>query len=80
MNVELSSAVDNIKEISEDITLPRNVKHKLEIITEILENSGDISMRISKAIHELEDLVEEKNLQAYSRTQLFNIISILESF
>ena len=79
MNVELVSAVDNIKELSEDSTLPRNVKQKLGIVTEILENSGDISMKISKAIHELEDLVEEKNLQAYSRTQLFNIISILES-
>jgi len=79
MNVELCNAVDTMKELSEDSTLPKNVKHKLTLVMEILKNSGDISMKISKAIHELEELVEDKNLQAYSRTQLFNVISFLET-
>ena len=79
MNFEISNALETMKELSEDSTMPRNVKQKLSFIIEILENSGDISMKISKAIHELEDLVDDKNLQAYSRTQLFNVISFLES-
>jgi len=79
MNFEMSQIVDSMKELSEDMTLPRNVKQKIEFVVEILENSGDLSMKVSKAIHEIEDLVEDKNLQAYSRTQLFNIISLLET-
>ena len=67
-----------MKEIAEDTTLPKNVRDKLEYAMEILNNGDDISMRISKAIHEIEDLVDDKNLEAYSRTQLFNVISQLE--
>ncbi|MBW3023206.1 UPF0147 family protein [Candidatus Woesearchaeota archaeon] len=80
MNLQITEVVDNMKEIYEDNTIPKNVKLKLGVVIEILEENGDISMKISKAIHELEDLVEDKNLQAYSRTQLFNVISILETF
>ena len=79
MNFEMSQIVDSMKELSEDMTLPRNVKQKIEFVVEILKNSGDLSMKVSKAIHEIEDLVEDKNLQAYSRTQLFNVISLLET-
>jgi len=79
MNLELCQAVDVMKELSEDATLPKNVKQKLTVILELLENSGDISMKVSKAIHEIEELVDDKNLQAYSRTQLYNVIGFLES-
>jgi len=79
MNLELCQAVDVMKELSEDVTLPKNVKQKLTVILELLENSGDISMKVSKAIHEIEELVDDKNLQAYSRTQLYNVIGFLES-
>ncbi|MEM4336688.1 MAG: UPF0147 family protein [Candidatus Woesearchaeota archaeon] len=79
MNLQLANAVEIMKELSEDNTLPKNVKQKLLFIVEILENNGDLSLKVSKAIHELEEIVEDKNLQAYSRTQLFNVISTLES-
>lgn len=71
--------IEFMKEITDDNTLPKNVKQKIGDIIEILNENDEISMKISKAMYQLEDLVEDKNLQAYSRTQLFNVISQLES-
>ena len=79
MNMQMAQLVENMKELYEDNTLPKNVRQKLNFIIELLEENGEVSMKISKAIHELEEIVEDRNLQAYSRTQLFNIISMLET-
>jgi len=72
--------VDVLKELTEDATLPRNVKERLEVAIEILEENIDPSLKINKVLHQLEEIVDDKNLQSYSRTQIFNIISLLESF
>ena len=76
---QILEIVEFMKEISEDNTLPKNVMQKLNGIMDILNDSSEISMKVSKAIHELEDIVDDKNLEAYSRTQLYNIISQLET-
>ena len=76
---QILEIVEFMKEISEDNTLPKNIKDKLGTVIEILNTNGDMSMNISKAMYELEDMADDRNLQAYSRTQLFNVISQLES-
>jgi len=35
-------------------------------------------IRINKALHELEEIADDINLQPFTRTQLWNIVSILE--
>jgi len=79
MSSQILGVIEFMKEISEDATLPKNVKQKIDFIIEILNNGEDIGMKISKAIHELEYIVDDKNLEAYSRTQLYNVISQLET-
>ena len=79
MSSQILNVIEFIKEISEDGNLPKNVKQKINSIIEILNNGEEVSMKISKAIHELEDIVDDKNLEAYSRTQLYNVISQLET-
>jgi len=79
MSSQILNVIEFIKEISEDGALPKNVRQKIDTIIEILNNGEEVSMKISKAIHELEDIVDDKNLEAYSRTQLYNVISQLET-
>ena len=79
MSSQMLEIVEFMREISEDNTLPRNVRQKIGVVIELLTDNGDTSMMINKAMNELEDLVEDRNLQAYSRTQLYNVISQLES-
>ncbi len=76
---QILDIVEFMREIAEDNVLPKNVTQKLSAIMEILNDNSETSMKVSKAIHELEDIVDDKNLEAYSRTQLYNVISQLET-
>ena len=67
------------EDLLDDVTLPKNAKQKIEKIVRALQNQNDSNLEISKAIQELEEIGEDMNLQSYTRTQLFNVISLLES-
>ncbi|MBU0461926.1 MAG: UPF0147 family protein, partial [Nanoarchaeota archaeon] len=40
----------------------------------------ELSIRINKALSELDEISDDTNLQAYTRTQIWNIASMLEMF
>ena len=69
-----------LQELHEDEYVPKNVKLKVAQTMELLNQEGEISIRKSKALTELEALTEDANVEAYTRSQLFNVVSLLESF
>ncbi len=75
---DLSGIIEVLAELGNDNTVPRNVKLKLSAITLVLENSSERSIKIDKALQELEEITDDGNLQPYVRTQLWNIASMLE--
>ncbi len=76
---QIMGIVEAISEIESDSTVPKNIKKKLGETARILKNSDDEELiRISKAISELEEVVDDQNMQSYTRTQLLNILSMLE--
>ncbi len=75
----LNELIEIINELSEDSSVPRNVKDKLKSINTILtDESREKNISINKAKDILADLSEDQNLQTFSRTQLWNISSMLE--
>ena len=77
---QIRDIVDAIEELLEDNTVPKNVKKKLELISVALKEDGeDISIRINKALSELDELSDDTNLESFTRTQIWNIASMLES-
>ena len=75
----LNKLIEMITELSEDSSVPRNVKDKLKSINTILtDESREKNISINKAKDILADLSEDQNLQTFSRTQLWNISSMLE--
>ena len=38
----------------------------------------ELSIKVNKAMNELDDIASDINLQAYTRTQIWNIVSSLE--
>ena len=73
------SIIEALQEISTDSTVPRNVKEKLTKIVEVLkQEKEDFLLRKDKALSELDEVVEDTNLQAYTRTQIWNVVSALE--
>lgn len=76
---EIGGIIETLKELSEDMEIPKNVKTRIDETLDVMGDDIDISLRIHKVLQTLEEVVEDKNLQPFSRTQIYNIISLLES-
>lgn len=70
-----------LSEILEDRTVPRNIRAAAEEakkeLTENTENGWDI--RLSSAISVLDEIINDPNMPMYTRTQIWNIVSMLEA-
>ena len=75
---EVDIVISSLSEIHEDVTVPRNVRAKIESIISALKEEVELSIKINKALNELDELSSDVNLQAYTRTQIWNIMSVLE--
>jgi len=75
---QLQNVILALQELEQDPSTPRNVKARLASTIKVLNEKSETSIKVSKALHELEDLTEDSNVQSYTRTQLFNIVSLLE--
>jgi len=76
---ELPEVIEALNDLMSDNTVPRNIKTKLEETIKALKNESDISLSVNKALHELDEIQDDTNLQAHTRTQLWGISSMLET-
>jgi uncharacterized protein (UPF0147 family) len=76
---DFSQVIEALKEMDQDPTLQKNVKDKIEIIFQIIEEDEDSRIKVDKIMHELDELSDNANLQAYTRTQIWNLVSLLEN-
>ena len=72
------TVVNSLNEIKEDATVPRNVRTKIEYIVNTLKEDAELSIKVNKALSELDKIANDVNLQAYTRTQIWNVMSMLE--
>ena len=69
-----------IQQIVNDRTVPRNIRTKCEESIQILQNEKeDVAVRISTVISNMDEISNDPNIPMYTRTQIWNIVSILES-
>lgn len=63
-----------------DDNVPKNIKIKINtIITTLDEKNTATGIKANKALQELDEISEENNIPEYIRTQIWSIVSILES-
>ena len=74
----LEGIIEVLDELCEDSTIPKNIKIKFQEINFQLNDKCDISIKINKALHELDEITNDTNMQSYVRTQIWNIVSMLE--
>jgi len=75
---QLTMVVAALRELEGDAQVPKNVKNTIANAIKTLEQDGEMSIKVSRALQELEQLTEDNNMQSYTRTQIFNIVSLLE--
>jgi uncharacterized protein (UPF0147 family) len=75
---QVEEVIDFLSALQEDTGVPKNVKMKIQEIVDSLQDTSDISIKINKALSDLEEIAEDSNMQSFTRTQIWNVISLLE--
>ena len=65
--------------ISEDRTTPRNIRRAAKEASEMLDlPEQSQAVRAAQAINILDDISQDPNMPPYTRTRIWNIVSLLE--
>lgn len=77
--VSLQQVIVILDMIITDRTVPRNIKKAAEDSKIALSNnSSSEELKISTAIHLLDEITNDPNMPLYTRTQIWNVVSMLE--
>jgi len=77
---EIKDVIENLESLQEDSSVPKNVKERFRNTVSVLKEEVDLKIRVNKALHELDEIADDPNLEAYTRTQIWNLVSVLEKF
>lgn len=76
---ELKRVASILEQIVNDRTVPRNIRKAAEDSKNALDdNNQSLEVRISTAIHILDEIINDPNMPMYTRTQIWNTVSMLE--
>jgi uncharacterized protein len=75
----LDQICDGLNMISEDSSIPRNIRRGAEEIKALLLKLDDpIDLRVASATSRLDELANDPNIPLHGRTLIWNIMSRLE--
>jgi len=76
----LEEVMSILEELHEDTLLPKNVRMQIEqIMRDLQDETAELAIRRDRALATIEELSMDSTLEAYTRTQLFYVVSLLES-
>jgi uncharacterized protein (UPF0147 family) len=75
---QVEDIIKALDDLSEDTAIPKNIKLKIQNITNTLKEKTDVSIKVSKALGELDEIADDANMEPYIRTQIWSIVSHLE--
>jgi uncharacterized protein (UPF0147 family) len=78
---KLLKSISLIESILKTYTIPKSIKNSMKEILIILkdEKVGEISVRVANAVSLLENMTQNHHIQSHIRTNVWQIISTLES-
>ena len=75
---KLKEVLDLMDEVISDTSVPRNIRKTVEDAKEKISEKADATS-LSMAIYLLDDISNDINMPAHTRTEIWTIISELES-
>ena len=76
MNNNFQEVIVRLEELKAEFDSNKRLKEKMDLVISILHKNPNLA--IEKALSELEEL-NSMNLPSYHRTQLWDVVSMLES-
>ena len=77
--MNINEILSVVSQIEQDSTVPKNVKTKIKEIIAILQQDLDAAVKSNKILQELDDIADDPNMPTYTRTQIWSIVSALET-
>ena len=77
-NEELKQVAEMLGQIVNDRSVPKNIRSAAELAMSALGSDGQKELKISTAVHTLDEIINDPNMPMYTRTQIWNIVSMLE--
>jgi uncharacterized protein (UPF0147 family) len=76
---KVNQAMAILNRVAEDNTTPRNIRRTAKQASDILlDESLSLAARAANAIDLLDEISQDPNMPMYTRTRLWNVISVLE--
>lgn len=76
--VDLTPIIIILDRIISDRTVPKNIRTAAESSKAVLNSKDPLEVTVSTAIHTLDEIINDPNIPMYTRTQIWNIVSMLE--
>ena len=76
---QVSNLITIIESLKEDTTLPRNIRRSLQEAIMHLKSNDEPLVMVGAAVYVIEGLSEDINMPPHARTQIWNILTALES-
>ena len=78
-DIDIETVIEIMGEIEEDTSIPRNIRKTVAGAKKRLETNEDTTVKIGAVVYALEEITEDINIPAHARTQIWTILSALES-
>lgn len=75
---ELKTVIGILEQIINDRTVPKNIRAAAEQSKKALDGNDTPEVKISTAINMLDEIINDPNMPMYTRTQIWNVVSMLE--
>lgn len=80
MEENLEPIADALRQVAADKSVPNNIKRDCKECIQILKNEDEeLSVRVNSCTSILDEVSNDANIPMYTRTQVWNIVSMLES-
>lgn len=79
MEPKVEEIIEMIDNVVDDTSVPKNIRRSLTEAKERLKGDEELSTRSSAAVYAIEAISEDINMPMHARTQIWAILSALES-
>jgi hypothetical protein len=76
----IAQAMEILQAVSEDTTTPRNIRRAAKNAMDSLQDKSlSHAVRAANAIGILDEISQDPNMPPYTRTRVWNVVSVLEN-
>jgi uncharacterized protein (UPF0147 family) len=77
---DISRIIELLHELSNDRKVPRNVRSVIDDARkELARPEENLPTKINTTVSMLDEISNDPNIQSYTRTQIWNLVSMLEA-